>query len=337
MRERALQVALAVAVWPSAAAAAIIVNDPLPISRLVTVEIVQTALDNGTSPATVFGNATQRAAIEAAIDTIWAQAGIDVEFLSNVVRYNSTFAYQGTSGGGTRSSGDLTQIINGAAAYGGILNPDPLVLNLFFVNVVPGFGPLSENTAAGIARVAANGIAAFTGDNLLTFNSGREVIASVIAHEIGHNLGLNHTASGGANLMSPQGTTEQLTSSQINTALATTNFARPVPMALAGDYNGNGVVDAADYTVWRDTLGQTGSGLAADGNHNGRIDTGDSVVWTSNFGESGGAGGGVAANAAPEPGAAAHVLAAALAVVLVRRRDGGTRCPNRRFSANRTV
>ena len=25
-----------------------------------------------------------------------------------------------------------------------------------------------------------------------------------------------------------------------------------------GDYNGNGVVDAADYTVWRDSLGQTG-------------------------------------------------------------------------------
>ena len=24
---------------------------------------------------------------------------------------------------------------------------------------------------------------------------------------------------------------------------------------LTGDYNGNGIVDAADYTVWRDTLG----------------------------------------------------------------------------------
>jgi hypothetical protein len=26
-------------------------------------------------------------------------------------------------------------------------------------------------------------------------------------------------------------------------------------VGLAGDYNHNGIVDAADYTVWRDTLG----------------------------------------------------------------------------------
>ena len=36
-----------------------------------------------------------------------------------------------------------------------------------------------------------------------------------------------------------------------------------------GDYNQNGFVDAADYVVWRDTLGQMGAGLAADGNNNG--------------------------------------------------------------------
>ena len=30
-----------------------------------------------------------------------------------------------------------------------------------------------------------------------------------------------------------------------------------VASAVPGDYNGNGVVDAADYTVWRDTLGST--------------------------------------------------------------------------------
>ena len=36
---------------------------------------------------------------------------------------------------------------------------------------------------------------------------------------------------------------------------------------LDGDYNANGVVDAADYTVWRDSLGQTGMGLAADGDN----------------------------------------------------------------------
>jgi Domain of unknown function (DUF4082) len=30
-----------------------------------------------------------------------------------------------------------------------------------------------------------------------------------------------------------------------------------VPSTTTGDYNGNGIVDAADYTVWRDHLGQS--------------------------------------------------------------------------------
>ena len=36
---------------------------------------------------------------------------------------------------------------------------------------------------------------------------------------------------------------------------------------------------AADYSVWLDTLGRTGSGLVADGNANGAIDVGGCGVW----------------------------------------------------------
>ena len=50
---------------------------------------------------------------------------------------------------------------------------------------------------------------------------------------------------------------------------------------VLGDYNLNGVVDAADYTVWRNTLGQVADGLAADGNASGTIDAGDYDVWKS--------------------------------------------------------
>jgi fibronectin-binding autotransporter adhesin len=69
-------------------------------------------------------------------------------------------------------------------------------------------------------------------------------------------------------------------------------------VTLVGDYNGNGIVDAADYTVWRDTLGQSGTGLAADGNANKQIDSGDFDAWRNHFGESAGIG---AAAAVPEP------------------------------------
>lgn len=55
----------------------------------------------------------------------------------------------------------------------------------------------------------------------------------------------------------------------------------PIP----GDYNQNGVVDAADYVVWRDTLGQLGANLAADGNDNGSIEAGDYNVWKTHFGQ----------------------------------------------------
>jgi hypothetical protein len=57
--------------------------------------------------------------------------------------------------------------------------------------------------------------------------------------------------------------------------------------ALFGDYNQNGIADAADYTVWRDTLGQTGVTpySRADGDGDGMITSGDYQVWKDHFGE----------------------------------------------------
>jgi hypothetical protein len=52
---------------------------------------------------------------------------------------------------------------------------------------------------------------------------------------------------------------------------------------LAGDYNHDDRVDAADYIVWRMTLNST-SQLAADGSGNGVVDPADIGVWRSNFG-----------------------------------------------------
>ena len=67
-----------------------------------------------------------------------------------------------------------------------------------------------------------------------------------------------------------------------------------------GDYNSNGVVDAGDYVVWRNMVGQTGTGLAADGNGNGVVDGADYDFWRSRFGKVIGAGVGAVA-AVPEP------------------------------------
>jgi hypothetical protein len=53
--------------------------------------------------------------------------------------------------------------------------------------------------------------------------------------------------------------------------------------AITGDYNADGLVNAADYTVWRDSLGSQ-SNLAADGSGNGVVDNADHGVWAANYG-----------------------------------------------------
>lgn len=59
-----------------------------------------------------------------------------------------------------------------------------------------------------------------------------------------------------------------------------------VEIGVAGDYNSDGAVDAADYTVWRDNFGVTGllAFSGADGNGDGDVSAEDYQVWHTNFG-----------------------------------------------------
>jgi hypothetical protein len=72
----------------------------------------------------------------------------------------------------------------------------------------------------------------------------------------------------------------------------------------SGDYNGDGIVDEADYIDWRRTLGEAASpaGTGADGDKDGTIGAGDYDFWQARFGNVvAGAGGGGVNAAAPEP------------------------------------
>ena len=88
-------------------------------------------------------------------------------------------------------------------------------------------------------------------------------------------------------------------------------FSLVAPDILPGDFNGDGVVDAADYTVWRDNLGQSVLAFTgADADGDARITQIDYQLWVANYGAMG-------ANplvAVPEPNA--WILCLAIGVVL---------------------
>ena len=72
-----------------------------------------------------------------------------------------------------------------------------------------------------------------------------------------------------------------------NPSLASTSTDNTVTFSSLplGDYNQDGTVDAADYTVWRDSLGANVAAFAgADGSGNGVVDQADYGVWKANFG-----------------------------------------------------
>lgn len=75
--------------------------------------------------------------------------------------------------------------------------------------------------------------------------------------------------------------------SQNNTGFANIdNFI--VRDGLPSDFNHNGAVDLADYSVWRDQQGQTGWGLAADANGDGVVNAADRAEWITDFGRTNG-------------------------------------------------
>jgi hypothetical protein len=133
----------------------------------------------------------------------------------------------------------------------------------------------------------------------------------------------DHTSSG--NVFTTLGTS--LTPGAISLATVST-FVRTNLTGGAGlpDYNNNGVVDAADYALWRNTLGLMGAGLAADGNNDGTVNQADFDLWRANFGKMvpPASGGALASSIASVPEPACGILlvlgAASLSCMRLRRR-----------------
>lgn len=91
----------------------------------------------------------------------------------------------------------------------------------------------------------------------------------------------------------------------------------PLTIILPGDYNGDSVVDAADFTVWRDILGAP-SGTIPNNINGGPIREAQYDTWKSHFGDAF-FGGSLLTTVVPEPPMALQVLAS-VGLCLVRDR-----------------
>ncbi|MGD9634805.1 MAG: alpha-L-fucosidase [Pirellulales bacterium] len=231
------------------------------------------------------------------------------------------------------------------------LNPNdasPLALELV-VNTVSGEVSIVNNTAAPVALqgyeltsaagtldVTSNGWHSLAEQNLSPVSGGDgpgetwQEGANPSTHALleGFLLGSSTIASGGS-LSLGRAYDEVLggedlafryrVASQSGLIAGEVTYDHSAPPLLVGDYNNNGVVDAADYSTWRDHLNGTGP-LANDATP-ATIDQSDYDAWKANFGDSAGSGAGSTAGASvPEPATCFALLIAASVVVHSRRR-----------------
>jgi hypothetical protein len=89
-------------------------------------------------------------------------------------------------------------------------------------------------------------------------------------------------------------------------------------MGLDGDYNENGAVDAADYTLWRNNLGMSIT-LPNEAATPGMVTQDDYDVWRANFGAS--SQGLAGATAVPEPNVVALLLLGLLTFAVTPRKS----------------
>lgn len=162
-------------------------------------------------------------------------------------------------------------------------------------------GFTSNNTYLFIAKISGNG----AGANLMQaslFPTG-----SMVANFTDPSFQWMITAQGSA-AYNPLISGIQFSSNQdanftvSNVWIGNATAIIPATLTSQGDFNHDGVVDRADYVVWRSSMGQTGSNLAADGNGDNQVNMNDLLTWRAHFGMAVTASGaGLGAAAVPEP------------------------------------
>lgn len=185
---------------------------------------------------------------------IWNQIGLDITFLPAVQDPNAgSFLNLSVDAGSNPLTSTQFQTLSDQSGISQGLPPTPVpplsqnpsTINMFFVNKLV---PITPGTLYGFSWINNNGVA-IAANSLI----GAGARPDTVAHELGHNFGLNHTTFGAgapSNLMTAgdsrtlstnanvlsnlmAGLADQLNSSQAAEVLDPTGFLNPIPEVVA--------------------------------------------------------------------------------------------------------
>jgi len=187
--------------------------------------------------------------------------------------------------------------------------------------------PLATATAADISP---DGLNILVRNRTAAYLYGRAV-GQTVADAL-HGTGIPFAL--GASPLEPQGeaigwaaggASFYTVSEEVGSPIYEFSFSTPPDIRLAGDYNGDDIVDAADYTVWRNALG-TRDPLPNQVDTPDQVTMEDYFVWKDNYGNALGEGAGQpgllttgALDAVPEPTAIVLLLMGSCIFMAVRR------------------
>jgi hypothetical protein len=210
-------------------------------------------------------------------------------------------------------------------------------------SITPAFVGLSTNTIASTASIATGGAITFNFNHLplnygffdaqesfpanyaaIFVNNNGGVLTPVLVATLGVNYvaGQNEIESDygqpGDYFLSTSNFTHTDTSGTFFDTFSATDSSRygdtdfiasfDLPAGVTGDYNNNGVVDAADYVAWRNSPNDFGG---SPGGYN---------TWRTSFGNHSGSGSGLNSANVPEPATGALAIMCSVAHLQGRRR-----------------